>query len=434
MMKKLAILIGFFFMSNTLAFAQYSISGSVYDTSGAPGYFTVPNTWQVYLIHDGLTIDNQYTSSHSYQFDGLAPDIYEVAIKRSIYKRDSVFVTLTDSSLTGVDFIFGGYPEGNGNNVNNVGDLNYLLGYFNGYYPIVSPLLYSDYDGNSALASGDILQLIDVLYGDPDTMIYVFNDSSVIASAHYLPDPDLRDSVLIIANDSSLAPGDTFNLEISFIFDDLLPCFSIPVILPDGFDLAGSAVFFSSPLWDIRYTLDYADYPVSGQKTVTVFGQYDVLGPPNTMLPPSSNPFLIVTIPVLVSPGCMPGFYTFNFGIDSIQGEPVFCSEYGHGEWIPAWRGDTVEVKEVCSYITGDVNGSGSYNGLDITFGVNFFKGESDPMCPFGSCAIPPCDAFFYCGDVNGSCSYNGLDITYGVNYFKGGAGAIPCPDCTPTD
>jgi hypothetical protein len=85
-----------------------------------------------------------------------------------------------------------------------------------------------------------------------------------------------------------------------------------------------------------------------------------------------------------------------------------------------------------CDYVTGDVNGSDSYNGLDITYGVNYFKGGSDPLCPNGSCPIPPCDAFFYCGDVNGSCSYNGLDITYGVAFFKGGSAPINCPDCPP--
>ncbi len=87
-----------------------------------------------------------------------------------------------------------------------------------------------------------------------------------------------------------------------------------------------------------------------------------------------------------------------------------------------------------CDYVVGDVNGSDSYNGLDITYGVSFFKGGGDPMCPFGSCGIPPCDAFFYCGDVNGSCTYNGLDITYGVAYFKGGPDPIFCPDCPPAD
>jgi hypothetical protein len=87
-----------------------------------------------------------------------------------------------------------------------------------------------------------------------------------------------------------------------------------------------------------------------------------------------------------------------------------------------------------CEYVIGDANGSGGYNGLDITYGVNFFKyGSPEPQCPYGSCPIAPCDAFFYCGDVNGSCNYNGLDITYGVNYFKfGSPGPTPCGDCPP--
>jgi hypothetical protein len=87
-----------------------------------------------------------------------------------------------------------------------------------------------------------------------------------------------------------------------------------------------------------------------------------------------------------------------------------------------------------CDYIAGDVNAwpSAGYNGLDITYGVNFFKGGPAPLCPIGSCSIPPCDAFYYCGDVNNSCSYNGLDITYCVNYFKGGPGPMPCDQCPP--
>ena len=81
-----------------------------------------------------------------------------------------------------------------------------------------------------------------------------------------------------------------------------------------------------------------------------------------------------------------------------------------------------------CVYIVGDANGSDSYNGLDITYGVAFFKGGASPLCP----DCPPCNSFHYCGDVNGSCSYNGLDITYGVSYFKGGDDPIYCADCPP--
>jgi len=85
-----------------------------------------------------------------------------------------------------------------------------------------------------------------------------------------------------------------------------------------------------------------------------------------------------------------------------------------------------------CDYIEGDVNGSDSYNGLDITYGVAFFKGGPEPLCP--DCPVGDCNSWHYCGDVNNSCSYNGLDITYGVAYFKGGAAPMPCDDCPPVN
>ncbi|UCC79637.1 MAG: carboxypeptidase regulatory-like domain-containing protein, partial [Candidatus Zixiibacteriota bacterium] len=87
------------------------------------------------------------------------------------------------------------------------------------------------------------------------------------------------------------------------------------------------------------------------------------------------------------------------------------------------------EITGDCVYVTGDVNNSGAYNGLDITYGVNFFKGGAEPLY---SCECTPGDIWYVAGDVNNSCSYNGLDITYGVSYFKGGPDPIPCEDCPP--
>ncbi len=84
-----------------------------------------------------------------------------------------------------------------------------------------------------------------------------------------------------------------------------------------------------------------------------------------------------------------------------------------------------------CDYTIGDVNGSNTYNGLDITYGVSYFKGGTAPTF---ECDCPPHGVWFVSGDVNGSCSYNGLDITYGVTYFKGGATPVPCPACPPTN
>ncbi|UCC80055.1 MAG: hypothetical protein JSW64_01475 [Candidatus Zixiibacteriota bacterium] len=82
-----------------------------------------------------------------------------------------------------------------------------------------------------------------------------------------------------------------------------------------------------------------------------------------------------------------------------------------------------------CEYAVGDANNSGSLNGLDVTYGVAFFKGG--PMPPY-ECECTPGNTWFVAGDVNASCSYNGLDITYLVNYFKGGSDVEPCADCPP--
>ncbi|UCC80031.1 MAG: carboxypeptidase regulatory-like domain-containing protein [Candidatus Zixiibacteriota bacterium] len=82
------------------------------------------------------------------------------------------------------------------------------------------------------------------------------------------------------------------------------------------------------------------------------------------------------------------------------------------------------------NYVVGDVNESGDYNGLDIIYGVAYFKGGDPP--PF-RCICPPHGVWHLAGDVNASCSYNGLDITYGVNYLKGIIPErLPCPDCPP--
>ncbi|UCC79878.1 MAG: hypothetical protein JSW64_00560 [Candidatus Zixiibacteriota bacterium] len=84
-----------------------------------------------------------------------------------------------------------------------------------------------------------------------------------------------------------------------------------------------------------------------------------------------------------------------------------------------------------CDYVVGDANNSGAYDGLDITYSVNYFKGGPAP--PY-SCECTPGNIWYVGGDVNASCDYNGLDVTYGVAYFKGGPGPMPCPDCPPVE
>jgi hypothetical protein len=72
-----------------------------------------------------------------------------------------------------------------------------------------------------------------------------------------------------------------------------------------------------------------------------------------------------------------------------------------------------------CVYIPGDINGTGIINGVQISYGVNYFKGFGPPppfICP--DCPNPG-DTLFATGDVNGTCEFNGVDISYYVIYFK---------------
>ena len=86
---------------------------------------------------------------------------------------------------------------------------------------------------------------------------------------------------------------------------------------------------------------------------------------------------------------------------------------------------------QLCSYLPGDINGSGQPNGIDVTYGVTYLKGGNAPT---DSCDCPPIISPFYAAlDVNGSCTANGIDITYFVAYLKGQQPALLyCPDCPP--
>ncbi|OGC89337.1 MAG: hypothetical protein A2W25_10470 [candidate division Zixibacteria bacterium RBG_16_53_22] len=86
-----------------------------------------------------------------------------------------------------------------------------------------------------------------------------------------------------------------------------------------------------------------------------------------------------------------------------------------------------------CRYFAGDINGDSLANGLDVTYGVIFFKGGGAPAV---DCS-PPCmavpDPFYAAGDVNGDCRFNGVDITFYVAYLKRLQPSLKyCENCLP--
>lgn len=82
-----------------------------------------------------------------------------------------------------------------------------------------------------------------------------------------------------------------------------------------------------------------------------------------------------------------------------------------------------------CHYVVGDANGSNTFNGIDVAFGVSYFKGGRPP---YYQCECTPGNTWYVSGDVNGDCKYNGLDIMYILGCFKSGWPWRGCPDCPP--
>jgi hypothetical protein len=64
----------------------------------------------------------------------------------------------------------------------------------------------------------------------------------------------------------------------------------------------------------------------------------------------------------------------------------------------------------------GDANCSGTLNGIDVVYLVQYLKGVGPSFCCLCS------------GDANGSGTFNGIDVTFLVAYFKGGPPPPPCP------
>jgi hypothetical protein len=134
------------------------------------------------------------------------------------------------------------------------------------------------------------------------------------------------------------------------------------------------------------------------------------------------------TINVLLNAaGLAPGSYSAQISINSNDPDELLVVQVPVSLEIVGPAG--------CQYVPGDINGNGAANGIDVTFGVAYFKGGTQPPIdcgtPVGPC--PQASPFFAAGDVNGNCAFNGIDITFFVSYLKGGQPALLyCPDCPP--
>ena len=92
----------------------------------------------------------------------------------------------------------------------------------------------------------------------------------------------------------------------------------------------------------------------------------------------------------------------------------------------------TLRFKPNCDYVPGDVNDDGVCNGFDVTYLIAWMNGGPPP--PY-ECECAPDWIWWPALDFNGSCSFNGLDLSYIMAYFRFGLLEImPCGDCPPVE
>ncbi len=149
-------------------------------------------------------------------------------------------------------------------------------------------------------------------------------------------------------------------------------------------------------------------HPYGHKVTITA------LGPGGQNLPPSED-CLIFTVHgdfdnKLVSDTCQ----LINFGTTTVSDSTGYVN-------LPRYLNRDFLCVEACdtNLVRGDVNQSGSLNGLDVIYLINYFKGGPS------ICLGCPCLA-----DANSDGNVNGLDVVFLVNYFKGGPAPDP-PNCT---
>jgi hypothetical protein len=193
--------------------------------------------------------------------------------------------------------------------------------------------------------------------------------------------------------------------------------------------------------WDDRsFRLPTPD-TITGWTNQSVLGFAEVIGPIN-----SQNFFwtdgdtvligtYIMTLadnPNLIGETVSP----FREGFDSQQGGLAWGMQNGIDGAVPVTTYPSLIVLGLssCPYLPGDLNNNGQTNGIDVTYGVGYFKGGPvPPMDCYPYCPVEP-DPFYAAGDVNGNCLFNGIDITYFVSYLKGQQPTLHfCATCPPS-
>jgi hypothetical protein len=174
--------------------------------------------------------------------------------------------------------------------------------------------------------------------------------------------------------------------------------------------------------WDDPQFMDFAEHhPPNhpGWSSNCFIGWADVGGPPNPPLR-ALRPQKILTMVIVIADdplligdtvNCMRSGISHYFGHSGANGAIDFREHFSPLCFV--------QRPETCDYIPGDINGDGTFMGIDITYGLFYLKGHG--MAPPDSCYHPdlPGNHWLHsAGDINGNCEFTGADLIWLSNYI----------------
>jgi len=351
------------------------------------------------------------------QIDNVVYDSSEQRISMDNFYSGSIMI-IDPNSYACFDPDFNGWPLDLGAPINVADRLVYGYGVWK-VAPALQEIM-ADANGNSFVDPADVMVLMNLINGNPDTEIYpLLQFPSII-------DPALRDALLIGNLDGNPVvgyPGQAVQIPIYLRTDEEIESFVLRLLTDSSYVSERLGVELTPALdgWSVGLGPEFDYQPgFCGQTTLFHVGS----GSPLNTSGQWSDATAHFTVRLA---DC--GFS----GGESIQLKArasVMDSNYVVYQPLIIEGSILVEIAS-CSYTTGDANGDSSFNGLDVIYSVSYFKGFGSP---------PPTDC--YCGshgfyganaDSNGDCLFNGLDIVYSVAALKG-TGPMPssCPDCPP--
>ncbi|MEW6412622.1 MAG: C1 family peptidase [Candidatus Zixiibacteriota bacterium] len=206
-------------------------------------------------------------------------------------------------------------------------------------------------------------------------------------------------------------PGEQVVLTLSTFNSAPTEYFKIPVEFANDFNLRYDSFSTVGCRTDYFERQDYLHYDIwFGRRfTLRLISSQTETSPD---LPVGEGPIvkLFFTIPVTAIEG--------NTAAILIDGYDAYLPQYS-GDWatytVPAISGSII-VSDYCCSLRGDIDHSGSLDGLDITYFVNWMWKSSPEL---------PCEDE---AEVNGDGAVDPLDLTYLVDYFwKSGPAPVSC-------